>query len=65
MNRPGDWQCTSCATWGRYDDLHFRCDSCCDAVCPNCAGMDDRDVDDPMPKVAACPACHNGDWEAA
>ncbi len=43
--------------WGRYDDLHFVCDSCCDAVCPSCAGLGERDVDDPMPKVAACPAC--------
>lgn len=62
---PGDWQCTSCAAWGRYNNLHFACDSCAGEVCPNCAGMGPSDVDDPMPKVAECPACHNGDWEAA
>ena len=57
MYRPGEWKCTSCAAWGRCDDLHFVCNSCCDAVCPNCAGMDHRDIDDPMPKVGACPDC--------
>ena len=56
MNLP-DHICGSCGYAMRYDALHFTCRTCAGTVCPFCAGMDERDCDDPMPQVRECPAC--------